>query len=85
MRHLVQFRQVSRHDGEVGRRLPHILDSLHEEAVDNLTQKKRTNSIASANHHLKQLVCLVFKQLTFSFVLRLFGKNVNNKEKITDH
>lgn len=39
--HLVQFRQVSRHDGEVGRRLPHILDSLHEEAINYLTHKRQ--------------------------------------------
>lgn len=45
LRHLVQFGQISRHDGEVGRRLPHILDSLHKEAVDNLPQK---------NHQRKQ-------------------------------
>lgn len=35
--HLVQFGQISSHDGEVGSRLSYILDSLYEESVDHLT------------------------------------------------
>lgn len=33
---LIEFGQVSGHDGQVGRRLPHVLDSLNEEAINHL-------------------------------------------------
>lgn len=54
--HLVQFHQVSRHDGEVRRRLPHILDSLHEEAINCLTHNdKFTHTHAVRTVHTKSL------------------------------
>lgn len=34
--YLVQFGQASSHDGEVGGRLSHVLDSLHKEAIHHL-------------------------------------------------
>lgn len=36
-RHLVESGQVPGHDGEVGGRLPDVLDPLHEEPVNHLT------------------------------------------------
>lgn len=38
--YLVKFSEVSCHDSEVGRWLPHILDSLHKKAIDYLKHKQ---------------------------------------------
>lgn len=49
--HLVQLLQVPRHNGEVSRRLPHVLHPLHKEAVHHL-RDRYSDTLASFKNPL---------------------------------
>lgn len=75
--YLVKFSEVSCHDSEVGRWLPHILDSLHKKAIDYLKHKQTEPQWKLINNMFTAIYIYILMSSNLVFVYRNKSNNQN--------